>query len=257
MDKMKFLFFVFFTFLILSAGVISAATLSGSPSSLEYNLDIGEQKCLIFTVSSNNYFGNLNSIMKWAAKNAQVSSPDDFVFDNSEIELSVKYSPETITNFNGQEEIEVCISGNKIGIWKGSLEYRTDSEGNIGIGVGTWLRVNISDKPEEENSGPQIPPVVTSGSGSSGGGGGGGGVPASTNPNSTIVNNSKTIETALENETLLGELEEKTNEPASLGITGAVIGFTKTTIGSLVGIVVIIIFIFVTFVIYKKRFRKK
>jgi hypothetical protein len=258
---MKSLFFIFFTFLILSAwlaGLVSAATLSGSPSSLEYDLDIGEQRCLIFVVSSNDYFGNLHSIMKWAGKDAQVSSPDDFTLNNSEIELEINYSPVEVTNFDGEDGIEVCISGNEIGTWKGSLEYRTDSEGNIGIGVGTWLRVNVSDKPDEENPETQIPPASTNPGGSGGSGGGGGGVPTNTvMSNTALVNNSKTTETSSGEETSLGELEEKTDKSAPFGITGAIVEFTKTTTGNVVGIVFAVALIFAAFMIYRKNFGKK
>jgi hypothetical protein len=150
--KMRNLFFIFIFLILLPFSC--AYTLSGSPSSLNYALDIGEEKCLSFNLYSSNYNGNLNSIMKWTEKDAKISSPRDFILNNSEVNLKIDYSPKRIKEFDGNEEIEVCISGKKEGYWRGSLEYKTESSGNIGVGVGTWLRVNIGgvEDPLKKNS---------------------------------------------------------------------------------------------------------
>lgn len=194
--------------------------------------------------------------MKWAEKNAKVSSTSDFIFDNSEIELNVEYSPEIISNFDGEEEIEVCISGDEIGIWKGSLEYRTESSGNIGMGVGTWLKVNITEGNEEEEE-EQIPPATSSSSSSSSSGssGGGGG---SVNTISTIQNNdsNETSENETQ-ETPLGNLEEEV-EKQGLGITGnAVVDFAKTSKGKSAGILIVLLVAFTGIIVYRKKFRKE
>ena len=249
---MRFYFF-FFIFLILSAGLISAATLSGSPSSLNFNLDVGEEKCMIFLVSSSDYSGDLTSIMKWAEKDAEVSSPNDFVLNSSEIELSVSYSPETISNFDGEEEIQVCISGAEEGYWKGSLEYRTESDGNIGVGVGTWLRVNITDVPDEEQEEEeQIPPsnpnpTNTGGSSSS----------SSKTKTTTVTENATTSEENTEvEEAPLGELEEESEtSEQSFGITGAVIG-TLGKGGTIFGIIFVIVIVAGGVIIYRRNSKK-
>jgi len=245
---MKHLFFIFL-FLILSAGSISAATLSGSPSSLNFNLEVGEENCLIFVVSSNDYSGDLNSIMKWAEKDAEVSSPNDFILNNSEIDLSIVYSLESIINFDGEEEIQVCISGSEEGYWRGSLEYRTDSEGNIGVGVGTWLRVNITEKSTvSEEPQTQIPPASSNSNPS---GGGGSSIKATNNSEEITINNSK------ESEVPLGELEEESEEQNSgfFRATGSTISnLAGTKAGKGIGIVIIAIMIIaMIFFTYKRR----
>jgi hypothetical protein len=230
--KMRFLFFIFI-FLIFSAGLVSGASLSGSPGSLEYELGVGQEKCLIFLVSSQDYSGSLHSVMKWAEKDAEVSSQEDFVLDNSEIDLNVNYAPENIKGLNEEEEIQVCISGDEIGEWKGSLEYRTESSGNIGVGVGTWLKVRITEKSEEEkDSQEQTPPSTTNQNNQNSAGGSGGGI--IDNADNSSINetiNADNSTTNLTQEALkensgapLGELEDEGNEKRSSGITGSIIG---------------------------------
>jgi len=260
---MKFLFFIFILMCILIAAPLSyAATLSGSPSSLEYNVHVGEQKCLIFAVSSSDYSENLYSVMKWADKDAQVSSPNDLVLDSSDINLGITYSPESITNFDGQQDIKVCITGNEIGTWKGSLEYRTETQGNIGVGVGTWLRVNITEKPKEEEpvkETPQAPPGSPNNENSGGSSGGSRGSSSAAVGNSTTneyanssVNNSENTETT-QGDVPLGNLED--SEKTNPGITGAVIGFAKSNGKPIAGIALVIALVIIG-IFAGKKFRK-
>jgi hypothetical protein len=193
----------------------------------------GEEKCLIFTIYSDNYNGDLYSIIRWAEKDAQVLTPNDFTLNNSDIELEVFHSPKIIKNFDGREDIQVCISGNEIGAWKGSLEYRTEPSSNIGVGVGTWLRVKVQEPTPETQTTTQNPPASSSSSSSSGSSGGGSSSTTATASNNTI-NNSEENFTQLS--TSLGELEEETPEEEiteekadnqNAPITGAIIGGGK------------------------------
>jgi hypothetical protein len=49
-----------------------------------------------------------------------------------------------IDNFNGQQEVEVCLSGNKPGRYRGDLIFTPESNTNVVVEVGTWLFVNVS-----------------------------------------------------------------------------------------------------------------
>jgi len=216
---MKYLFFIF-TFLVLVAGIGSAATLSGSPSSLNFDLNVGEEECLIFSVSSSDYSGDLYSIMKWAGKDVNVSSPSDFVLNSLESGLNVTCSPESVSDFDGNEEVEICVLSNEIGRWRGSLEFRTESSGNIGVGVGTWLRVNVSDKPGDEIDNATQIPLVSSPSNSGGSSGGSSSGGSSFVVNGSVVNNSEKGEVEV---VPLGELDEEVDFEDA-GITGAVVG---------------------------------
>lgn len=253
-------YFLFFTFLFLIVGtsIVSATTLSGSPGSLNFNLNIGEEKCLNFLVSSSDYSGNLNSIMEWAEKDSEVSSPNDFIFESSEVGLNVIYSPEIISNFDGEEEIQVCISGNEEGYWRGSLKYITESEGNTGIGVGTWLRVNITNIPNEETE-EQISPANPNNNQNSGSGSSSSSKPT-TNSNDTIINeNTEANLNEKNSETPLGELEEpKEKSQGIFRTTGnAISDFSKTKTGKATGIIILaFILIFAGIKMYRKKFKK-
>lgn len=244
----------------LSLTYISAVTLSGSPSSLNFDLEIGKEECLIFNIFSDDYSGDLTSLMKWADKNVEVTHPRQFNLTSDDINLNINYSPEEIENFDGQEEIKVCISGDEIGTWKGSLEYRTESSGGVGVGVGvgTWLRVNISEKPEPIIENPSAPADAgNSGGGSSGGGGSF--IPPK-NITQTINSTNNTQATTKFNADLASDNSEvssnETNESQqnqNAPITGAVIGSGKRTTGIAIAFVVLLIGITISLYIKRKN----
>lgn len=245
---MKFLFFIFLFVMTLSLSC--AATLRGGPSSLEYDLGIGEEECQTFSVFSPDYSKRLYSVMKWAPKNVDATDFNQFILNESEINISVSYSPGEINDFDGQEEIEICISGEEVSYYEGVLEYRTQGEGNIGVGVGVILRVTISDKYKNEN------PEKIQGSSSGGGGGSSGGSSqVSTETESNPIKQGNNIDTT---QNSLGELEETDEEKSSSGLTGAIVGsgnFKRNWIGLLIGLV-IIVGIAIIFS-YNKRKRRK
>jgi len=147
---MKFLFFLFFLILILPFSL--AVSLSGSPSSLNFNLKQGQEECQNISIFSDSYRGSLYSVIKWADKDYIPKSLGEMNLTSDEISLNIINSPEKINNFNGEAQAEVCISGEEIGNWRGSLEYRTEG-GNIGVGVGFWLKVSIiASSPGEQSN---------------------------------------------------------------------------------------------------------
>lgn len=230
---------------------VQAATLSSSPSSLSFNLEPGEEECKILNIYSSDYTGDLYSVMRWAEKDIEVNHPRDFTLTNEEVSLNVIYSSKEIKNFDGEEQIEICIGGDEIGEYKSSLEYRTESEGNIGIGVGTVINVNIEEKSEE--------PVPDNGNtgGDNGGGGSGGGAATTTPTTTSTITTTSDIEDKIvasvnnvENKTVEDFDEEDGDEKLSK-ITGAVIGSVK---GNLyVIIITIAVIAIVAFYVYNKR----
>ena len=217
---MKFLFFLFFLILILPFSL--AVSLSGSPSSLNFNLRQGQEECQNISIFSDSYRGSLYSVIKWADKDYAPRSPGEMNLTSDEISLNIINSPEKINNFNGEAQAEVCISGEEIGNWRGSLEYRTEG-GGIAVGVGVWLRVNITEPLPGENFAPKA---------------------TAKNSNETTI-----PETINENKNL--------NENAeAAGITGAVVGTNSNrTIGLIIAIIIVIAGIIL--MLYKKFRGKK
>ena len=193
--------------------------------------------------------------MKWREKD---EASGEYLYDYSEVGLDVTYY-ETIENLQGEKKVPVCISGDETGSWKGILEYRTESNGNQGIGVGVILKVNIEDKPDEvSQEETQNPPASSSSSSSGAGGGGssGGGVVSSNTPsnlgspdsleNSGNSNNDKTLLGTLE-----GSSEEKDSEST---VTGNAIVFDRIKENYKAFLVVLaIITVFAGIKFYKKN----
>jgi len=121
--------------MVFLVGFVSGASLSVMPSSLDFDLvvgdesskdDSGEPECLRFGIRSSTYDGELVS-----------SLSGDFSG------VDVLYSPEEIESFDGYESVEVCVVGNEAGSWVGNLGFETVSEDDVNVGVGVRLNVAV------------------------------------------------------------------------------------------------------------------
>ncbi len=115
-----------FGVLVLLVGLVSGASLNVFPSSLDYDLEVGEEECLRFGIQSGSY------------DEALVSTLDG---DFSGVDVS--YSPEGIEDFGGYESVEVCVSASEVGSWIGDLKFETVTETSYNVGVGVRLNIGV------------------------------------------------------------------------------------------------------------------
>ena len=236
---MKFDFlFLLFVFVIVSTSMASAVGFS--PSSLTFSLEQNQEECKMITIDSESE--TITASDSWAENESVEWKVSSFDPEASQHEISINYDNELSID---EREVEVCLSGNKIGEYHGVLLFEEEQQGNSIIKFGVWLKVLINEKPVVSSGG-------SSGGGSgggAGGGSGGGGIVAT--KNSTNATNSSGI--GFENLGLNAEArtEGETQEDYVSGITGGAIwGDINAKKLIVPGLVILAI---VAFVIYNKR----
>lgn len=218
--------------IILVTGVLA---IGFSPGNLVFNLEPNQEGCQIITLSSDSETIAVSD--KWAENKDVEWKVSLFDKDASYHSISIDYDNELLID---EREIEVCLSGSKIGEYHGVLLLKEEQQGNSVIQMGIWLKVIISEEPPQPASN-----TGSSGAGSSGsgGGGGGGGVSSNTNNNQ----NQKT--------TTAQETEE---QQGNVGITGAAINENSNTRNNkIIGVTLVVIGVLGLFLYGRRRLRWK
>lgn len=118
-----------------------SAGLSLNTGKLYFDLIPGEKNCQKVTVVSSDYAGTLKVRDVWT-DNQDVYNTNQYNKTAESMGLTISY-PQQINNFNTQQEVEICITGNNPGNYKGALIFTPTSNTNIVVEVGTWLFVNV------------------------------------------------------------------------------------------------------------------
>lgn len=144
--------FIFFIFLILIfTNLFTISSLVGatgfSPSSLIYTLKPGENQCKTITINSES-----NTIAvedKWAENKNVEWKVSEFNTGASSHGISISYPKQLSLN---ERDVNVCLSGNKIGEYHGVLLLKEEQQGNSIIQMGVWLKVNIGETSQSQSS---------------------------------------------------------------------------------------------------------
>ncbi|MCX6748923.1 MAG: hypothetical protein NT076_04935 [Candidatus Pacearchaeota archaeon] len=213
--------------IILMISVVSLVCTTGfSPTSLIFNLNVGEKQCQEVSVDSTSLSISIedkfaeNKDIEWKVSNFDKSA--------SYHSLTSTY-PTQISNETGK--LEYCLSGSKVGEYHGVLILKEEQSGNSIVQMGIWIKATIiSSSPE----------ITTSSATTSSGG-------ASSSQSAAVVNspveNQKTEET-------------QGIDDSNPTITGSAIG--NSGIKSLIlplGIVVVLVGILSAYTYYKRRQR--
>jgi len=234
---MRFLFIIFIIVLI-STNLVCAVGFS--PSSLVFELEQGEEACKVITLNSDSEIIIVsdgwveNESFEWKINNCNQSADYHGLSIDYDNELSVD-----------EREVNVCLSGENVGEYRGVMLLREEQQGNSVVQIGIWLKATIIEPEPEVVVEPTPAPVPTP---SSSGGGGGGGSRTNTiilseenvTENITqlgsLLEGPEIMETSLEDMSI-GEIQEESLEKAE--ITGAVIGESGKI--KIIGIVIAII----------------
>lgn len=216
---MKPLFFIFL--LIMTLGVVTASGFS--PSSLTFSLEGGEEECQTVTVTSDSEKIEVSD--KWAENKDSEWSVSGFQTSSSAHGISIKYDNELSLI---EREVDVCLSGSKVGEYRGVLLLQEEQEGSSVVQMGIWLKVIISEK--------DIGSVESDSSGPSGSGGGLG------IPSSNYLESNFSLE-----ETLVSE-DSIENVP----ITGSVVG-GSSNMSKIIYIFVGLLLIGLIFTIFRRK----
>jgi hypothetical protein len=152
-------FILTFLFLILAVSIVTAVGFS--PTSLTFNLEPGKENCKMITLNSESSTISVsdswaeNPEIEWKVSNFNTPAENHGIFINYPEELPID-----------EREIEVCLSGSKLGEYHGVILMKQAQQGNSIIQLAVWLKVVIESAKQT-----QEPPQTPSG-GSSGGGSG-------------------------------------------------------------------------------------
>ena len=132
--KSKNIFFIFLIFLI---NFVSSATLSMSPSQIDFVGNIKEEICqkVIIKVNGTEV---LTGKTKWAEENYFERKLIMHKLDSKEKGLEI-FLPE-ILEISEKQDIDVCIKGNNPGKFHGVLLYKIE---NKPVQVGIWMNVSL------------------------------------------------------------------------------------------------------------------
>src|SRR3989338_1394341 len=196
---MRIKFFLLFITLTLF-GLNMAQAVGFSPPSLTFELEKNQEECKMVTIDSESEKVTVSD--SWAENESVEWKVSSFNTEAGQHEISINYDDELSLD---EREVEVCLSGNKLGEYHGVLLFEEKQRGNSIVQLGVWLKVLINEKPSVSEASSS-----SGGSGGSGGGGGGGiivpkGSTNLTNSTNNIVN---------ENADQIAESEVEENEQA-------------------------------------------
>ena len=223
---MKTIFFIFL--LIISSNLVIAGGFS--PSSLIFNLSPGEEECQKVSISSDS--NNISVSDSWAENKDIKWGISSFDKEASYHELDLEYEKQLSIS---KREVEVCLSGQKIGEYHGVLLLKEEQKGNSIIQFGVWLKAVISEEKSKETISNQIS------SEASGGG--------ESNISNLGVSNNNSFENIKRGD--IGSLDNKLESNKKNGITGAIIGGISDNKLSI--IIILIVLIILGLFIYRKR----
>ena len=239
---MKTYFFIFFVILI-NLSLISAQ-LNLDKGSMVFELDNGKKICNVIRITSEDYIGKLKIRDIWPQIGEEESSFHKYTFTAEDYGLHITH-PLEISNFKGNEEIEVCLSGgNKSGNFKGALIFTPeagDEQVSVVVEIGTWLLVNVKNPVKSIT-----PPATTEESSINKGPTASEGILQEPNEENKINNNIQQEDA--ENKTILED------ETQTSWITGAAIGALKNN--STIIIIFLLIIIIGVLTIQNHRMKK-
>ncbi len=237
MKKLIFLLFLF----LFSLSLVNATGVS--PSKLVYEIEPGEEMCQKISITSDSE--KITVTDKWA-ENKDVEWRGS-LFDKSASyhSLEISYDKELLED---EREIEVCISGEKLGEYHGIIIIEEELVGNTIIQMGVWLKVNIMNKP--------VQPAAEAAEGRERGGGGitysNKIIPINEDKEEPAKPEEKTQEIPKVKEEIIEGTEEKFP-----GITGASVAQEQSiqtpTIWALIILITMIVIAIGIFIIKRKR----
>ena len=211
-----------------------------SPSSLIFDVEQDQDECQVITITSESETVVVSD--SWAADSSDEWKVSSFETDASEHGIDISYDD----LLEGEDSVEVCLSGSELGEYHGVILLREEQQGNSVVQMGVWLKVTISEPaPEPE---PISGPTSSGGSSqtSSDDDGGSGG--------SATVNIPE-----LDDEQIGEVLDEASGgddeENQDAGITGGAVGVSNAKKG--IGIGVLAIIVIAGIVVYNKKYRRK
>lgn len=234
---MKFFIFLLLLFLVfLSSASLAFAGVSPSPGRLYFDAGANNRICQTITLSSSDYQGDVKVRDVWATSTSEGANINKYTASASDFGITLEY-PKTITGFNGNAEVEVCLTQQELVKAKGGIIFTPSTGTNVVVENGVWLFINLS--PAEQTSGSSTTSVSSSSGGNSESG-------------KVILGIDESKQTSVQ------EIVDTNSELAGSGITGASVGTSNNSL-NLKAIIIILVIIgaFIGLLNYRKIRQEK
>jgi len=123
--------------LVLAVGEVKAV--SYSPSSLIFNLNMGEEGCQMITINSDSE--TIGVFDNWAEKKEMEWKANSFNTSSNYHSIIMNY-PRII--YRNEKQAKICMRGYKPGEYHGILLLKEEQRGNSIIQMGIWLKARIN-----------------------------------------------------------------------------------------------------------------
>lgn len=231
------LFFVFFISTVVAEGF--------SPSNLVYVLTPNEELCQVVSLESDSV--NITVLDSWAENENVNWSISLFNTPAEDHSLTIDYPTELSID---EREVEVCVSGSKLGEYHGVIIFRQAQQGTSIIQLAVWLKVVIENPPQPTQE-QQAPPANNGGGGS--GGSGKAKTPAKNTTNATSTTNPSASNVELLSAQQQTETQDAASEPTGNAIQEEIESQPLLSPLRVIPIIFVIGVIIAVFVVRKKR----
>ena len=161
---MKNIFFIYFFIFLFSLSFFQSTSVS--PGTLEFNLQEDQEICKRITFNSQSDTISISD--RWAENENINWSVNLFDRDSEYHSISISY-PHELTSEDNQ--VEVCLSGEEAGEYKGVVILTEEQQGNSIVQIGVWLKVFVLQRQDEEPTTTKSPSGSSSSPSSSSSGG--------------------------------------------------------------------------------------
>jgi len=207
-----------------------------SPTTLNYNQEIGKEICLPVSIDSESETITVKD--NWATNKDVEWKVSNFETSASEFNLNLNYPNQLSLD---ERNFEVCLSGNKVGEYHGVLLLTEEQNGNSIMQIGIWIKAIINEKQIEEEDAP-----VTGGSANTGGSG------STTTTKNISKNSTQTTAIKINEENKTEEKTELENNSNSKITGNAIQGDEGNSKKFLISAIVLVVLIF-CFIKFKRR----
>jgi len=243
--------FIFFILHILIVLPLASSLVTPNKMSIKFDIYQNEQNRQIISLSSDRPI--LVDIKDgWAETSGEGGNLRRYNYTAEYHGISISYETPLEFSEAGIKDINLCLTANEIGQYKGALIYapQTNETGSV-VQFASWIYVNVTEPPQ-----PQNPPPNNNNNNNGGGGGGGGSSPPTQTPSTNQTNQTNQTQTPKTQnfQPLSTEIETTDEETQSnSAITGNVITENPNRKRYSTTIIILILIALASLIIYKKK----
>jgi|SRR3989344_1891172 len=141
------IYFFIFLFLIFSLFLVNAS-LNIDKGKIYLDMNVSQKTCQTITITSDDYKGTIKIRDIWAEDFSEGGNLNKYTLNSEDLGITIFYN-KIIENFSKNAQLELCLSSNEPGNFKGALIFTPESKDNIVLEIGSWLYINVNGDGEK------------------------------------------------------------------------------------------------------------